>query len=131
MKPIHVSGKRKRAVARVTLKNGTGKITINNLNLDYYEPKLARMKIKEPLLLAKDITDRVDIEVNVFGGGYMSQADAARLAIGRALIKYNSKLKDLFLNYDRQLLVADVRRKECSKPNSRGNARSKRQKSYR
>jgi len=131
MKPIHVSGKRKRAVARVTLKDGSGKITINNLNLDYYEPKLARMKIKEPLLLAKEIADRVDIEVNVFGGGYMSQADAARLAIGRALTKYNSKLKDLFLNYDRQLLVADVRRKECSKPNSRGNARAKRQKSYR
>lgn len=131
MKAIHVSGKRKHAIARVTLKPGSGKVKINNLNIDNYEPKLARMRIKEPLILAKDVADKVDISINLSGGGFMGQADAARLAIGRALVKHNSKLKELFLDYDRQLLVADIRRKESSKPNSQGQARAKRQKSYR
>ena len=131
MKTIHESGKRKTAVARVTLKAGSGRTTINNLSLDQYEPKMARMKIQEPLLLAGDISNKIDVEVNVFGGGVASQSEAIRLAIGRALAKYNAKYKDILLNYDRQLLVADVRRKECSKPNSRGRARAKRQKSYR
>ncbi|MBC8494970.1 30S ribosomal protein S9 [archaeon] len=131
MKVIHVSGKRKHAIARVTLKPGSGKVKINNLNIDHHEPKLVRMRIKEPLILAKDVADKVDISINLIGGGVMGQADAARLAIGRALVKHNSKLKELFLDYDRQLLVADIRRKECSKPNSQGQARAKRQKSYR
>lgn len=130
-KIIHVAGKRKSAIARVTLKKGTGMVKINNLNLDYYEPKLARLKIKEPLLLAKHIADKLDIKVNVFGGGFMSQAEAIRLAVGRALVLHDQNLKKLFLDYDRQLLVADVRRKESSKPNSQGQARAKRQKSYR
>lgn len=130
-KIIHVAGKRKSAIARVTLKKGAGMVKINNLNLDYYEPKLARLKIKEPLLLAKHIADKLDINVNVFGGGFMSQAEAVRLAIGRALVLHDQNLKKLFLDYDRQLLVADVRRKESSKPNSQGQARAKRQKSYR
>lgn len=130
-KIIHVAGKRKRAIARVTLKKGTGMVKINNLNLDYYEPKLARLKIKEPLLLAKHIADKLDIKINVSGGGFISQAEAIRLAIGRALVLHDQNLKKLFLDYDRQLLVADVRRKESSKPNSQGQARAKRQKSYR
>lgn len=131
MKQIHESGKRKTAIARVTLNAGTGKVKINKLNLENYEPEMIRMRIKEPLLLAGDVANKVDIKVNVSGGGIMSQADAIRLAIGRALSKHNSKLKSVFLDYDRQLLVADVRRKEKSKPNSHGQARAKRQKSYR
>lgn len=130
-KVIHVAGKRKRATARVTIKLGKGSVKINNLHLDYYEPKLARMKIKEPLILAKEVADKLDINVNVFGGGFVGQADAIRLGIGRALVKHNAKLREVFLDYDRQLLVADVRRKERSKPNSQGQARAKRQKSYR
>ena len=131
MKTVHESGKRKRAIARATLKPGTGRLKVNNMDIDNYEPKLARMRIKEPLLLAKEIASKVDISVNVSGGGSMGQADAARLAIGRALTSHRPELKKMFLDYDRQLLVADVRRKEVSKPNSRGQARSKRQKSYR
>ncbi|MFH1770469.1 MAG: 30S ribosomal protein S9 [archaeon] len=130
-KIIHVAGKRKSAIARVTLKKGTGNVKVNNLNLDCYEPKIARLKIKEPLLLVKHISDKFDINVNVSGGGFMSQAEAARLAIGRALVIYDQNLKKLFLEYDRRLLVADVRRKESAKPNSHGQARAKRQKSYR
>ncbi len=130
-KIIHTKGKRKRAIARATLKEGKGRVRINSKLLNIIEPKLARMKIREPILLAGDIINKVDINVNVFGGGIMSQADASRLAIAKSLVQYNKKLEKTFLDYDRQLLVADVRRKETHKPNSHGKARAKRQKSYR
>ena len=48
MKPIHFAGKRKNAVAKATLKEGSGKVKVNNVSLDLYEPELARMKIMEP-----------------------------------------------------------------------------------
>ena len=130
-KPIHTSGKRKMAVARVTIKEGTGKVTVNKKSLDQVEPEMARMKLSEPLLLANQFADKVDIKISVKGGGFMSQAEACRLAVARALSRYQTKLKEVFMEYDRQLLVADVRRRESSKPNSQGKARSKRQKSYR
>jgi len=133
MKIVHASGKRKRAIARATLREGKGKIKINNIPLDLYEPKLARLKLREPLILAGDTVNKLDIEVNVKGGGISSQADASRLAIAKALVDYakGGKLKEKFLAYDRNLLVADVRRKEVTKPNRHGQARSKTQKSYR
>ena len=133
MKPVITSGKRKRAIARATLREGKGKIRINKVLLDFYEPKLYRLKLREPLILAGDIINNVDIDVNVFGGGIASQAEASRLAISRALVVYSKseRLKERFLKYDRQLLVADVRRKEAAKPNRHGQARAKRQKSYR
>lgn len=133
MKIVNTSGKRKTAIARATLREGKGNIRINSLSIDVYEPRLYRLKLREPLLLAKELMDKVDIDVNVKGGGISSQADASRLAIAKALYEYSKseKLKDLFLKYDRSLLVADVRRKECSKPNRHGQARAKRQKSYR
>ncbi|MGM5480046.1 MAG: 30S ribosomal protein S9 [Nanobdellota archaeon] len=131
MKSIVTSGKRKTAVARATLKSGSGRITINNTSLDAFEPAMARLKLQEPLILAGDNASKVDIVVSVSGGGFMSQTEACRLAIGRALVEKYSSLKDVFMDYDRQLLVADVRRREVSKPNSQGNPRSKRQKSYR
>ena len=133
MKIVHASGKRKKAIARATLKGGKGKIKINNIPLDLYEPRLARLKLREPLILAGDVVNKLDIEVNVKGGGINSQADASRLAIAKALVDYakGGKLKEKFLAYDRNLLVADVRRKEVSKPNRHGQARAKVQKSYR
>jgi small subunit ribosomal protein S9 len=131
MSIIHTSGKRKSAIARATLKPGSGNVKINNLSIDYYQPKLARLKLREPLILAGPITQKVDISVRVTGGGFMSQAEASRLAIAKALAEHTPKLKDVFLNYDRHLLVADVRRKEEAKPNRHGKARAKRQKSYR
>ena len=60
-----------------------------------------------------------------------SQAEAAALAIARAFAQHDKKLEKVFLDFDRQLLVADVRRREKTKPNCQGKARSKRQKSYR
>ena len=133
MKVLHVSGKRKRSIARATIRQGKGIVRVNNLLLDFYEPKLARLKIREPLLLAGEIANKVDIDINVRGGGYMSQAEAARLVVANALVGFtkNSKVEQIFQKYDRQLLVADVRRKETRKPNRHSKARAKRQKSYR
>ena len=130
-KAIHTAGKRKMAIARATLKPGKGKVRINSLLLDNFGSNLSRMKMKEPIIIAGDAANSVDIAVNISGGGSTTQADAARLAIARALVKFDKKLEKVFLNYDRTLLVADVRRKETHKPNRHGKARAKRQKSYR
>lgn len=131
-KIVHASGKRKTAVARATVKPGTGRVIINTIPLEQYSPKLAQMRIKESVVLADELATQVDISVRSFGGGVMSQANAIRLAIARAMVEYsgNDKLEEVYLAYDRQLLVADVRRKEANKPNDSG-ARAKRQKSYR
>ena len=130
-KTINESGKRKRAVARATLKQGSGQVFINNKPLDLYTPKLSKARIQEPLILAGDVAKKLDFKITVRGGGISGQADAVRLAIAKCLSEHSPKLKDVFLEYDRQLLVADVRRKEARKPNSQGQARAKRQKSYR
>ena len=133
MKIVQALGKRKSAIAKVTLKQGKGKVRINNVMLDYYEPKLSRLKLKEPLLIAGNAVEKIDISVNVVGGGVSSQAEASRLGIAKALVEFtkSEKLKEQFLSYDRNLLVADVRRKETHKPNRHGKAMAKRQKSYR
>ena len=132
MKAVHTSGNRKRAVARATLTAGKGIIKINNLLLECYEPKLPRMKIMEPLILASKFAGKVNISVKVNGGGQMSQAEAVRLAISKALVEFSKSdsLKEEFLKYDRHLLIADTRRKEPCKPGD-SKARSRRQKSYR
>ncbi|MFT4304281.1 MAG: 30S ribosomal protein S9 [Candidatus Woesearchaeota archaeon] len=130
MKVIITSGKRKNAIARAKLTDGQGIIRVNSVLLDNYHPLMLKSKIMEPLDLAADVVDKVNISVKVSGGGISSQAEAIRLAIARALVEYNNKLEKVYLNYDRQLLVADVRRKEVCKPND-SKARAKRQKSYR
>lgn len=88
-------------------------------------------RIKEPLLLASEASKKVNISVKVTGGGPAAQSDASRLAIARALSLFDKNLESTFLEYDRTLLVGDVRFKESRKPNCRGRARGKRQKSYR
>ena len=132
-KNIVVAGKRKRSVAKATLKPGTGNVRINKILIDNYNPKISRLKLREPLILAGDIAGKVDIDVTVRGGGFNSQAEAARLAMAKALVEHSKgdSLKEVFLDYDRNLLVADVRYKEESKPNRHGKARAKVAKSYR
>jgi small subunit ribosomal protein S9 len=130
-KHVHASGKRKRAIARVTIKPGNGKITINNVALSHYGNNMNRARIREPLLLAGDTAHKLDLQVRVAGGGMTGQADAVRLAIGRALVQHDGSLREKLLDYDRQLLVADIRRKESAKPNHHGQARAAVQKSYR
>ncbi len=133
MKIVHASGKRKTAIARATLREGSGRVKINNIALEQYSPRMHRLKLMEPLLIADKFSAKVDISINVMGGGRSSQTEAARLAIAKAFVEYTKSdvLKSAYLEYDRNLLVADSRRRECVKPNSHSKARSKRQKSYR
>jgi small subunit ribosomal protein S9 len=131
MKVITASGKRKRAIARASLYPGTGKVRVNGTLLEVYEPIMAKMKLQEALILAGDTAYEVDIIIDVNGGGINAQVEAARLAAARALSKHSKRLEKVYLKYDRNFLVADVRRNECSKPNCRGKARAKKQKSYR
>lgn len=132
-KVFHTSGKRKQAIARATIREGKGVVRINKKLLEHYNPWLGMLKIQEPLLIAGDeIAGKVNIDVNVSGGGWLGQSEASRLAIAKALIGFTNskKLEKEFLEYDRNLLVADVRRKEPYKPND-SKARAARMKSYR
>lgn len=132
-KIILTSGKRKTAVARATVRAGSGRIRINNIPLQIFEPKIARDKIMEPLLHAgEDVWKQLDINVKVSGGGFMGQAEAARMAIARALLKWtrSSHLRTLFKEYDRTMIAGDPRRKESKKFGGPG-ARARKQKSYR
>jgi len=131
-KIVNTSGKRKTAIARATVQKGKGLIRINKKPVEIYEPEIAKWKILEPIRLAEKHIGKVNIDVNVSGGGFMSQANAVRTAIARGLVEFTAdpSLKLTFLDHDRSLLVNDSRRKESKKPLGRG-ARKKRQKSYR
>jgi small subunit ribosomal protein S9 len=132
MKIIHSSGKKKTAIARATLQNGSGIVRINKVLLDVYEPRLARLKIQEPLVIAGDLIKALDIEVTVKGGGTMGQTDAVRTAIAKGIVEWtgDTALKEAYSEYDRNLVVSDHRQKEKKKFGGLG-ARAKYQKSYR
>jgi len=132
MKPVIASGKRKTAIARATAYDGKGRVKVNAIPIEFHEPRMARDKIMEPIAIAGDLVKKIDIDVNVSGGGVMGQADASRTAVAKAIIGYtgDADLKRKYLAYDRSLLVSDPRRKLPKKPLGRG-ARVKRQKSYR
>ncbi len=86
---IHALGRRKSAVARVYLTEGTGKITINKRDLkEYFPSELVQFVVKQPLALL-DATEKYDIKVTLAGGGFTGQSQALRLAIARALVKVN------------------------------------------
>ena len=129
---VNTSGKRKTAIARAVVKEGTGKVTVNKIPIELYTPELARIKIKEPLELASDKAANVDISVNVQGGGVMGQAAAIRTAIARGLVDFykDEELESMFKAYDRTLIINDDRRKLPKNPLGPG-ARAKKQKSYR
>jgi len=131
---VYTTGKRKTAVARASVRPGTGKLTINSRPLDVWGTDIFRLWIKEPLMLADEAAGKADINVIVRGGGIPSQAEAARIAIARGLVKLtnDAALKDKFLSYDRGLLVYDFRRTEVHKPSrSRKGARRHKQRSKR
>ncbi len=127
------SGKRKRAIARAILEEGDGKIWINGQDyktLHFFD----RLKIEEPLRIAENILGKVNFNasINIRGGGKKGQIEAARVALSKGIVVFtkSDELEKAYLGYDRNLLVADVRRKESYKPGD-SKARRKRQKSYR
>lgn len=132
MKIINTSGKKKTATARATLKEGKGIVRINKVPLDIHEPRLARLKIQEPVEIAGDLLKGMNIDVVVSGGGIMGQTDAVRTAIAKGIVEWtgDTALKEAYSDYDRNLLVSDHRHKERKKFGGPG-ARSKYQKSYR
>ena len=131
-KVIHTSGKRKTAIARGKFREGRGRVRINKRPVELYDPELARLKIQEPLTIAAELLDNVDIDVKVVGGGIMGQAEAARMVIAKGLVEWTSdmELKEKYNQYDRTMLVGDPRRSEPKKYGGPG-ARARKQKSYR
>ena len=132
-KVLVVSGKRKTATARAVVKPGVGRVRINMVPVEIFEPIIAREKIMEPLLQAgEDVWKQMDMNVKTSGGGYMGQAEAARMAVANALLKWtkSSHLRTMFTEYDRTMIAGDSRRKEPKKFGGPG-ARAKEQKSYR
>jgi small subunit ribosomal protein S9 len=132
-KTLVVSGKRKTASARAVVRPGVGRVYINHIPVEIYEPEIARAKIMEPLVQAgDDVWKQLDLEVKMSGGGYMGQAEAARMAIANAVLKWtkSTHLRTVFAEYDRTMIAGDSRRKETKKFGGPG-ARSRDQKSYR
>jgi small subunit ribosomal protein S9 len=129
----NTSGKKKTAVARATITEGEGRVRINAQPVELAEPELAQLKMLEPFRLADDeLREDIDVDVDVEGGGVMGQADAARTAIARGLVQHTSdaELRDAYMEFDRSLLVNDVRQSEPKKWGGPG-ARARYQKSYR
>ncbi len=115
-------GKRKRAVARTTLvPGGSGRITINGVDVNLIKPKEIRELMVEAITSAKaagDLAAGSDIFVNSKGGGFSGQAQAIRTSIAKALVKASpspDSLRSFYMEYDRNLLIDDTRRVEPKK----------------
>ncbi len=133
MKTIQTSGKRKNAIARATVRPGTGIIRINKVPVEKLQPELTRMKIEELLIIVNDEKLKtVNIDVKVEGGGTLGQTDAARIALSRAITQFLKKKSVLraIKDYDRSMLSGDSRQVERKHWGGR-KARKRFQKSYR
>jgi small subunit ribosomal protein S9 len=130
--PKFYFGMRKTARALARISEGQGRVRINGYPLEIWEPEVARWIMQTPLELTKPYSERVDIEVKTWGGGFMGQAYAAAMAIARALVGYfnSEEVKKAILSYDPHLLKGDPRQQEPKKYGGPG-PRRRRQKSYR
>ncbi|MCG1003570.1 MULTISPECIES: 30S ribosomal protein S9 [Halobacterium] len=129
----NTSGKKKTAVARATVSDGEGRVRINSKPVELVDPEMSRLKMLEPFRIAgEDLRDDVDVDIDVSGGGFAGQADAVRTAIARGLVEHygDAELRDAYREFDRSLLVNDVRQSESKKWGGPG-ARARYQKSYR
>ena len=117
---VNALGRRKSAVARIFVTEGTGKITINKKDLqDYFPSSILQYVVKQPLAVL-DVVEKYDIKVNLDGGGFTGQSQALRLAIARALVKINADDKKAlrvegFLTRD----AREVERKKPGQPKAR------------
>ena len=117
---VNALGRRKSAVARVYVTEGTGKITINKRDLENYFPSpILQYVVKQPLNLL-DVAEKYDIKVTLCGGGYTGQSQALRLAIARALVKIHEEDKKAlraegFMTRD----AREVERKKPGRPKAR------------
>ena len=114
MEVINAIGRRKSAIARVYLTEGTGKITINKKDIETYFPSaILRYVVKQPLETL-EVVGKYDIKANLDGGGFTGQSQALRLAIARALVKLNAEDKKVLK--DNGFLTRDSRAVERKKP---------------
>ena len=114
MEIVNEIGRRKSAVARVYVTEGTGKITINKKDLtEYFPSAILQYVVKQPLLLL-DVDGKYDIKVNLDGGGFTGQSQALRLAIARALVKINAEDKKSLKSQG--FMTRDSREVERKKP---------------
>lgn len=120
MEQINALGRRKAAVARVFVKEGTGKIIINKRDItEYFPSSILQFVVKQPLALL-DVVEKYDIKANLTGGGFTGQSQALRLAIARALVKINAEDKKAlraegFMTRDSRV----VERKKPGQPKAR------------
>lgn len=126
------SGARKTARATAAVTAGSGRVRVNKAPAELVAPEVARERIATPLELAGALRDKVDIDVTVRGGGFMGQAEAAAMAISKALVGWTKDegLRQRLLAFDKHLLVGDPRQTEPKKFGGPG-PRRKKQKSYR
>lgn len=129
-KNVNLIAKRKSAIASGIIKDGTGRISINNRDLAAYSDRILRLMVMEPVSIAGDAAKKYDVEIRVSGGGAMSRAQVIRAIVAKGLARKEKSLKKRFLEYDRTLLVDDKRMTEPQKP-YRSSARSLKQTSYR
>ncbi len=114
MEVVNALGRRKSAVARVYVKEGTGNITINKRDLTQYFPStILQYVVKQPLNKL-EATEKYDINVNVYGGGFTGQSQAIRLGIARALVKINPEDKKALRSEG--FMTRDAREVERKKP---------------
>ena len=114
MEVINAIGRRKSAVARVYVSEGTGKITINKRDItEFFPSAILQYVVKQPLLQL-DAVEKYDIKANLDGGGFTGQSQALRLAIARALVKINAEDKKTLK--DKGFLTRDSRAVERKKP---------------
>lgn len=120
MEVVNALGRRKCAVARVYVSEGTGKIIINKRDLtEYFPSSILQFVVKQPLSLL-NVLEKYDIKANLYGGGYTGQSQALRLAIARALVKINAEDKKAlraegFVTRDSRV----VERKKPGRPKAR------------
>ena len=118
MEVINAIGRRKSAVARVYVKEGTGKITINKRDLaNYFPSTILQYVVKQPLLKL-EVAEKYDIDANLYGGGFTGQSQALRLAIARALVKINPEDKKALRSEG--FMTRDSREVERKKPGQPG-----------
>ncbi len=119
-KTIVVKAKRKTTVARAYIKPGKGEIRINGQDINSLESKAAKDLIMEAIVIsdiARDNLKKVNVQINIYGGGVSSQIQAARGVLAKGLVAFSKSeiLKKEYLDYDRSLLVDDTRRVEPKK----------------
>ncbi|MFH1285667.1 MAG: 30S ribosomal protein S9 [Candidatus Micrarchaeota archaeon] len=129
---VFTRGKKKESIARAVTYEGNGIVRINKRSINALKPHYLCDIVREPLTLASELSNKVNIDVDVYGGGVMGQAEAVRIAIARGLCAFSKseELKATMEKYDRYMICEDYRRVEPKKYKG-PKARARYQKSYR